>query len=185
MEYPCIPKGIGDPSSKRYLGIVGSEERLVGPGSRRASIYRSWNDAVRAYSRCFLTFRSDPLLALSGLAKKFHENAQDEYIVGMWRSNLLGDLLWSVIHPEKWHYFASNSVYVAPTWSWASPPLPVNTGTMVNAEYETEVLDAEINNVEIGLVGGHRFGEVESGKLTIEGRIFSMDLRKHGVSKKR
>ena len=41
-------------------------------------------DILNAYTGCNLTYSSDRLVALSGLAELFEEKASDEYAMGLW-----------------------------------------------------------------------------------------------------
>jgi hypothetical protein len=49
---------------------------------------------VETFSHCNLTYESDYLLALSGLAKHFIQEFDDEYLVGIWRKDIFHQLLW-------------------------------------------------------------------------------------------
>lgn len=97
------------------------------------SIDQEWLDIVEAYTRRDLAQSADRFLAISGLAVRFLEAKMDggdktrvseEYIAGLWREDLARHLSWSVasaVDPKGSHQ------EVAPSWSWASLPLCVNT----------------------------------------------------------
>lgn len=57
-------------------------------------VYRTWLALVAKYSACELTYRSDSLPAVSGLAKSFQAELQDEYLAGIWRKDMIRGLLW-------------------------------------------------------------------------------------------
>lgn len=82
----------------------------------------SWHTIVRHYSFCQLTYDSDKLPAMSGLARemanlrKDANDAEDEYLGGLWRSTLLLDLCWIVDNDTA----KIPKEYLAPSWSWAS-----------------------------------------------------------------
>ncbi|KAF4971614.1 hypothetical protein FSARC_1613 [Fusarium sarcochroum] len=79
--------------------------------------YAFWDDLVEIYSACALSFPSDKLVALSGIAKHVAEVFPDDYVAGMWRRRLEYNLLWYVdVNSESSRY----DTYVAPSWSWAS-----------------------------------------------------------------
>ncbi|KAI1764386.1 hypothetical protein GGR53DRAFT_493968 [Hypoxylon sp. FL1150] len=68
--------------------------------------FLAWQDRVAEYSRRNLTFASDKLPALAGLATVCHAITKSTYLAGLWRDHLLYDLLWrpandSRFHPEK------------------------------------------------------------------------------------
>jgi hypothetical protein len=79
-------------------------------------IYDLWHRIIGAYSRRALTWPSDKLPAISAVAAEFSNILKDNYLAGLWRSNLPRDLLWTTPRaaphrPKTWR---------APTWSWAS-----------------------------------------------------------------
>lgn len=82
---------------------------------------RLWNNLVREYSNCTLTFPGDRLPAFAGIADLFREATGDEYIAGLWRSNLLHLLDWWVDQPRA----RATAEYRAPSWSWASLDGPI------------------------------------------------------------
>lgn len=81
---------------------------------------------MQAYSRCKLTYSKDKLIAILGLAQLFHSNLEDEYVVGMWRRELVQQLSWSVKQPTCARKYSN---YVAPSWSWASIDLTLDGST--------------------------------------------------------
>lgn len=76
-----------------------------------------WYRAISGFSSRKLTFPEDKLPAISGVATVFSKLSGDEYVAGLWRSQLLRELMWStypelrLIRPAAWR---------APSWSWAS-----------------------------------------------------------------
>ncbi|KAK8208130.1 heterokaryon incompatibility protein-domain-containing protein, partial [Phyllosticta capitalensis] len=79
-------------------------------------IYNLWHRVVGSYSRRALTHQEDKLPAISAMAKELAGLTGDQYLAGLWRSNLPWDLLWSTPNavtqrPDVWR---------APSWSWAS-----------------------------------------------------------------
>lgn len=51
---------------------------------------------MEAYTACKLTFPSYKLVACSILAKIMTETVQDDYVAGMWRRSLEGEILWMI-----------------------------------------------------------------------------------------
>lgn len=64
------------------------------PLIRWESNYQCWMTVVERFSTCGLTVESDCLPALSGLAKKFTCLFKDEYLAGLWKNDLIRELLW-------------------------------------------------------------------------------------------
>jgi hypothetical protein len=56
-----------------------------------------WKLVVEKYTERHLTFESDRLVAIAGLARRFYSEAalpQDAYIAGLCKPQLLTNLLW-------------------------------------------------------------------------------------------
>ncbi|EWG38335.1 hypothetical protein FVEG_01586 [Fusarium verticillioides 7600] len=87
-----------------------------------------WLRIVELYTASELTVPSDKLIACSGIAKRVAEILQDDYVAGMWRRYLEGELLWVVEgnhQPGRW---TRPREYRAPSWSWASIDGPITPG---------------------------------------------------------
>jgi hypothetical protein len=76
-----------------------------------------WWDIVRNYSNRRISKDSDVLVALSGIASQMSALARsrDQYVAGLWCSDLPRTLMWTPIGPAT-----ETVTYVAPSWSWAS-----------------------------------------------------------------
>ncbi|EXK76562.1 hypothetical protein FOQG_18701 [Fusarium oxysporum f. sp. raphani 54005] len=87
-----------------------------------------WLRIVELYTASALTVPSDKLIACSGIAKRVAQIVQDDYVAGMWRRYLEGELLWMVQgnhQPGRW---TRPREYRAPSWSWASIDGPITPG---------------------------------------------------------
>jgi hypothetical protein len=94
-------------------------------GHNVALVWEQWDKIVWQYSGAKLTFEEDKLVAISGIARIFQERLNDEYIAGLWWSDLVFQLGWRTVGREvaAGHYYISPpqaSQYIAPSWSWAS-----------------------------------------------------------------
>jgi len=79
-----------------------------------------WLQSIPHFSKGRLTYATDRLLAISGLAKREQDRIYcgDEYLAGMWRSELVIGLLWMASDPDRNPVQVAD--YLAPSWSWAS-----------------------------------------------------------------
>ena len=93
----------------------------------------AWMRVVRDYTQCKLTVPTDKLVALFGLIDIIRRESNDECLAGLWKSQLLTELLW--------HRRGSNEMFEsfrpydegfkrhrfsrAPSWSWASLDGPI------------------------------------------------------------
>ena len=105
-----------------------------------------WDRIVEEYTKRKLTYNSDKLVALSGLAREAQmiygvgQRGRDDYFAGIWACNGSRNLLWSTKRmnarlPDSisLQYSEQNSTnlphrpdaYIAPSWSWASVNGPI------------------------------------------------------------
>ena len=84
--------------------------------SRNGRLSPTWGAIVDEYTQCGLTKHSDKVVALAGLARRFQQQHGGEYLAGLWRSEILGQLCWKVITSGR----RISCHERAPSWSWAS-----------------------------------------------------------------
>jgi hypothetical protein len=51
-----------------------------------------WSWIMQSYSRCRLTYPTDKLVAIAGLARQAYLEQGDQYIAGMWKKDLVYQL---------------------------------------------------------------------------------------------
>jgi hypothetical protein len=102
----------------------GIPEALIHPGSfrKRPLEHTMWPWIIRVYTRSCLTYATDKLVAISGIARQVQLQNHDQYVAGMWRANLELQLCWFPFSPES---RSETRPYIAPTWSWASSNGPI------------------------------------------------------------
>ena len=91
-------------------------------------LYRRWELITENYTTANMTYPTDKLIAISGLAKVFRQIlGNDQYLAGLWKNNIPNGLLWYVVllAPSKSKSRTTCAGYRAPTWSWASTDGPV------------------------------------------------------------
>jgi hypothetical protein len=81
--------------------------------------YRWWYQAMELYSHRIFKFESDRLIALAGLASKF-QRPEDEFLYGLWRSDLVHGLAWRFGGQHKETATDAGPTSPIPSWSWAS-----------------------------------------------------------------
>ena len=132
--------------------LQGPNPLSLEPATPGTALYNAWDAVLCKFSACFLTYRSDRLVAFAGIAKSFRTMLSDRYIAGLWQRNLLSEMMWyrdrlattAVINEPKdeGHLFEKyqTAQYIAPSFSWASSAVPVdlnhvqtNLGYLVNA----------------------------------------------------
>ncbi|CAM1508857.1 Fc.00g025960.m01.CDS01 [Cosmosporella sp. VM-42] len=106
-----------------------------------------WCDLVTGYSRCYFTKAEDKLYAFAGVAKLFQEVTGDRYLAGVWRSQILHLLNWTVFTPKSKH----SARYRAPSWSWASVDGPVKLHKpAAGFEFLVSVVDVDVTTKREG-----------------------------------
>jgi hypothetical protein len=130
-------------------------------------LYCRWESLVERYSTKLLTYGSDKLIALSGLADMFVSRTGGRYLAGLWEGDLLHGLVWSVapnkdvcrpgsIHPS----------FRAPTWSWASIDGAIQYPVRKPGGLEA---CAEVLHVDILPVGKSQTGHILGANVQIRG----------------
>ncbi|KAH8672693.1 heterokaryon incompatibility protein-domain-containing protein, partial [Tricladium varicosporioides] len=81
-----------------------------------------WHAIVRDYTGRLLTVEADKLPAIAGIATLLCQVTGDQYLAGMWRKQIIGDLLWRQMYVGHGHQapLGVPLEYRAPSWSWAS-----------------------------------------------------------------
>ena len=101
----------------------------------------AWDAACRDYSRRKLTYQTDKLPALSGLARHFGSRCrEDTYVAGVWLSQLPRALLWNVPRKERPEVRPPPSESGAPSWSWMSCAGPVEPSKAEDSYYVADVV---------------------------------------------
>ena len=133
----------------------------------------AWEGGLGYYTRRNLTYQSDRLPALSGIASVVQQRTGWTYLAGLWREDLLNDLQWDVLDYD-FHNRRALDTYRAPTFSWASLEVSSRYPYHENAasfKCKTEILDA--NCVPDGL---NPLGAVKDGFAKVEGPVLQQLL---------
>jgi hypothetical protein len=127
--------------------------------------YDVWSGIVEAYSRSKLTYESDKLVALAGLAMEIAQIFQrDDYLAGLWQSGLPYSLMWTA-HGDTDNTIVRPSKYRAPSWSWASLDGNI-TFPDIFKNAVAEVIDVAVSTER------DVFGPVVDGSLILKGLLF-------------
>ena len=149
---------------------------------------------VSRYSSRQLSYETDVLPALSGLAhsfKDFHgvEKITDtnDYLAGIWRYDLPRGLLWTLHDSSD---ASRHTQYIAPTWSWASMKGQVHfPAGDLGTEKSPKLLDVSIDpktNDDLGAIVGAKLILLAKARCLCEvvsksyDSRFPLDLRLYG-----
>ncbi|KAF7901614.1 uncharacterized protein EAF01_006913 [Botrytis porri] len=127
---------------------------------------------VETYSRRSLTYQTDKLPAISGIAKLLHKMTQDDYCAGLWRSQLPEALLWSSGNANRED---TESEKCVPSWSWASTR---SSGITYDYKDKKFKADIEIISVDMQLSSSNAFGSVFGGKLEVKAVLIPIQVKR-------
>jgi hypothetical protein len=133
---------------------------------KERDVRRAWQEVLQMYTNRRLTYFSDLLPALGGIASEYLKKVggTDEYCVGLWKSSFVQDLCWTANHEAVPHESGDK----APSWSWASVSGSVDYEYANLGEQRTRLVD-----VVCGQKGANPFGEVKGGYAVLEGPVFT------------
>ncbi|KAK4962042.1 hypothetical protein LTR10_002539 [Elasticomyces elasticus] len=114
-----VPSAASDGDARSFtLHSIFSDD--LRPSSRGDAIYRAiWHQLVQDFCRRGLTYPEDKLRAFEGISEAWRSMHGGEYLFGLWRDRLPGDLLWGSRGHEGLASTAHGQ-FIAPSWSWAS-----------------------------------------------------------------
>ncbi|VUC28697.1 unnamed protein product [Clonostachys rosea] len=147
-----------------------ADERSL-PSPRSAMNPRDmWVRAASIYSSAALTKDTDKVIAIAGLAASLGVRLQDEYLVGLWRSNLVHELLWRSSGDGAQ---SRPNPCRAPSWSWMAVK---GVGLQINdkicsarCKHLVEIIYATVDLVDPACPTGDIHGN--SGVLQLRGHL--------------
>lgn len=142
---------------------------LQGHDKRHLAVWRSswdvnqrWQKVVEEFSGGELSYDSDKLIAISGVAESLAGEFGRNYFAGHWEEELLRSLVWCVEGDIK-EGKTVRPPYRAPSWSWASVKGLVSPGDW---EIPPNTAICEVVDVQTTTPYGP-FGPVEDGFLRL------------------
>ncbi|KXX78853.1 Heterokaryon incompatibility protein 6, OR allele [Madurella mycetomatis] len=136
---------------------------------RTAQLLASWRALLQDYTRRKLTFASDKLPAIAGVARQLARLTGMEYRAGLWAGNMLQDMMW---YAQTREWLVRASPWRAPSWSWASVDTPVLCNAVTaDATPLARVLKCMVVPVE----GKSGFEMVQAGMVEIRGPFAELD----------
>ena len=143
-------------------------------------VKRLWTRIVESYMSCDLTYSSDKLVAISGLASKLQKVTKTSYLAGLWYDDTFPQsLLWFV--PASKQTDGRQSVrypslgsrdYRAPSWSWASIDASI---TWISTSSCDKLL-VDITEAQTTPTGTNLVGAVSSAVISASGQIIPIHI---------
>jgi Heterokaryon incompatibility protein (HET) len=129
---------------------------------------KKWNTAVELYSAGNLTYESDKLVAIAGVARHIHSLWPDptiKYLAGLWSYNLVFSLLWYRLGPAS--SSSRPEQYRGPSWSWVA--MNGDIRFFQTFDYSVEPLAFIVE--ERTSPTGDPFGAVNGGYIRVRGPL--------------
>lgn len=146
------------------------------------TVYHLWYWAVGEYSRRRLTFSSDKLPAMAGIASRVHDITKDQYLAGHWRKELERSLFWWTRSNSDYFGVRCVKPYRAPSWSWASMDEAIYWDFAELAPRRDSPAAIQIIDAQVDVKGENPFGTVEGGRLIMQASVVraTWHAAKHG-----
>jgi hypothetical protein len=181
MSFTCLRYGLSE--DREIVPAVAKEYRntflhsfrgpLLDDANALQSALQSWYNVLADYTNRNLTFPSDKLVAISGIANVVGCFMRDDYFAGLWRKSLPQSLLWSPYDeedlPNPGYTATPSTQYRAPSWSWASVDSRISS--FLCRAVPSQPIFATVLNISTELSGPDPYGQVKSGRLTIRGPL--------------
>jgi hypothetical protein len=150
---------------------------MSGVSAEALELMRHWYLIANHYTRRKLTFDSDRLPAIAGVAKEFHSKTGYAYVAGLWKEDLITGLLWYRSSAYSAHDAPTSSEL--PTWSWARFSGTISfwsyTGTALLYVLDT---DCELLDISYDSTANlHNYGEISNARIQIKGRVVHAILK--------
>lgn len=139
-----------------------------------------WQTIVQIFSYLGLTYKTDALPAIGGLAKRMHAIFGSEYVLGLWKDTFMQNLSWkreivdSYIWADGLDFEHDDVSLGVPSWSWASQggPITYNLGPSLAVFGSLEKI--------IYKSSGDEFTNVSHGLAVLSGYLIPLELRDSG-----
>lgn len=137
----------------------------------RDSLMADWEAVIEEYTRRQLSFSSDRLAALAGLAARAHtEKPETKYLAGLWSDTLPQSLIWEARNRSE-----RIRPYIAPSWSWASVTGPVYWP--LQQYFDTrDRTRLEIIDYICSPAGPNKYGALKDARLIVKGVLWPIRL---------
>lgn len=152
----------------------------IGRAAEKRDSMTRWHEIIEEYSFRALTFAADRLPAIAGFAVDHPPVWGDEYVAGMWKSQIVDDLMWKYLFDGRGFKIPLDQ-YRSPGWSWVSvlDHVPNRTVGCVKNDLRRRLYVGGLEACVAYYVNhslqldhpGAQFGRVLSGKITLRAKM--------------
>lgn len=130
---------------RQWLFVPDSIKSRKRSTTHRRNQFDAWYTMVEDFSARELTFTSDTLPALAGLANLFATSYRCTYVAGLWKEDLQVGLAWYVVEGCSVSSSAHQQNPNSPSWSWSS----VQTGSVCFQGWEANHQNMSFAGAEV------------------------------------
>lgn len=133
-----------------------------------------WYNVVCEYTIRHLTYQSDKLPAITGIAKAFQRRTGYTYLAGLWKEDLITGILWYVVEPSD--EIISPAL---PSWTWARLKGHVRFWSFVRGP-PLRAVDGSCEVVQVThtlACGYNPYGDITDAELQVRGRVIEVTYR--------
>ncbi|KAL1602489.1 hypothetical protein SLS60_005905 [Paraconiothyrium brasiliense] len=149
---------------------------LIANGDESYPLHSRWVQLTEEYTALDLTFASDRIAAIAGVAKQFRRGLKNKtYLAGLWEESLITGMTWQRACPrEKRTRPAEPSE--GPSWSWLSVTGPIKypTSRYVGQAPGTPPI---VEHVSFRHDNDLEFMKLWGGAVTLHGKLVEAKLR--------
>lgn len=141
---------------------------------RRAARLLQWYTLVEEYTICHLTYPSDKLPALSGMAKAFQNKTGYKYLAGVWEEDVIAGIAWRLRKPAL-----EPISRTLPSWTWARFDGGVGFWCVGNSLPLREPDGCcKLIQTLCTSAGGHNpHGDIANAELQVQGQLIEVTYR--------
>ena len=149
--------------------------------STDSSPRQRWASLVEEYTKLRLTYISDRLPAISGLAASMYEAQPGRYLAGLWSDTIFQDMTWRALSAEE-----PITPWQAPSWSWASVRSEITyearekgwmPSVIRRSPPQRPIPEAQLLEVDIVSKGPNEMGPLLAASLKVRGELFPAHLK--------
>jgi len=157
-------------------GLLSPEKTKAENDEKKRDIWQYWRNLICSYSGRDITYRTDVLPALSGLASQIASITGGTYLAGLWKEDIHRELLWTKEGSPAAPYLDR----VPPTWSWTSTQregtdrqsymrFPLEDGAILDEGFIWDETCFLLLEALITVPGKNPYGQPSEGVLRVSG----------------
>jgi hypothetical protein len=154
------------------IDMINLDTERSGKNKRPTPLSTGWYNLLGGYTKRQITYSSDLLPGISGLAQEVQNLTGVKYLAGIWNGPpaiLMSILLWEVEHRDGKAATRANNG--SPSWSWASVRAKITHQLHEMFWIEQPDIDPKFFLREAKLATSNPFGQVSGGRIQVSGFV--------------